>query len=234
MDGRTVDSEPLPNRIAAIRRRIEEAACRVGRDPAAVELIGASKTVPPAVLREAVAGGLALFGENRVQEAQEKIPGVPGARWHFIGHLQRNKAGKALELFEMIQSLGSLRLAEVLDRLGTDRGRAVPVLVEINLEGEASKDGFPPEGLAGLFQTLDRMPGLLVQGLMTIPPPVDRPELSRPFFRRLRDISRRIQDLGLERVEMRHLSMGMSTDFEVAVEEGATIVRVGTALFGQR
>lgn len=234
MDDRTVASEPLSTRIAAIRRRIAEAAHRVGRDPASIELIGASKTVSPAVLREAVDGGLKLFGENRVQEAQGKIPEVPGAHWHFIGHLQRNKAAKALELFEMIQSLGSLRLAEVLDRLGADRGIPVPVLVEINLEGEASKDGFSPERLPGLFQALDRMPGLRVLGLMTIPPPVDEPEQSRPFFRRLQDLSCQIRDLGLERIEMRHLSMGMSTDFEVAVEEGATMVRVGTALFGPR
>lgn len=222
----------IAERIAEIRDRIARAALRAGRSPAAVTLVGASKTKPAAVLREALAAGLHVFGENRVQEAEPKIAALPGARWHFIGRLQRNKARRAAELFELIHSLDSLRLAETLDLLGRERGRPVPVLVEVNVAGEASKGGFAPAEFPAVLRRLAALSGLQVRGLMTIPPPVGDPEGARPYFQ---TVARFAREQGPEAgLDLAELSMGMSDDFEVAVEEGATLVRVGTALFGSR
>ncbi len=236
-----LDALGIAARVADVRSRIEAAARRAGRDPRAVTLVGASKTVAPESIRAAHAAGVRVFGENRVQEAAPKIAVVPAARWHLIGHLQRNKARRAVELFELIHSLDSVRLAEVLDRLGQERGRPVETLIEVNLGGEETKTGFAPEDLRAALGELAGRPGLRILGLMTIPPFFDDPEAARPFFRDLaalaRDLSEAGRDLaarGRPGVTCEHLSMGMSGDFEAAVEEGATFVRVGTALFGPR
>ena len=224
----------LAERLAAVRARIDAAARRVGRDPSGVTLVAVSKTHPAEAVREALAAGQALFGENRVQEAEGKIPLVPGARWHLVGRLQRNKARRAVELFELIHSVDSPRLAETLDRLGQERGRAVEALVEINVGGEASKGGFAPDEFLAALDELAGRPGLLVRGLMTVPPPVADPEEARPYFRRLVALGREAAARALPNVVVEQYSMGMSDDFEVAVEEGATLVRVGTAIFGAR
>ncbi len=235
-----MNGDDVGTRARAILGRIAAAAVRAGRDPGSVTLVAASKTQPVDALRAALAAGVPVLGENRVQEAEPKIAALTGGvaggvvRWHFIGRLQRNKARRAVELFELIHSLDSLRLAEVLDRLGQERGAPVPALVEVNLGGEDSKGGFEPGDLPEALRRMDGLPGLAVRGLMTIPPPVDDPEASRPHFRRLRDLAGGVAALGLSRVTMAELSMGMSDDYEVAVEEGATFVRVGTALFGAR
>jgi len=199
-----------------------------------VVLVGVVKTVPPEVIREALALGLADLGENRVQEAEAHIAAVGrgAARWHMVGHLQRNKAGRAMELFDRVHGLDSAELAEALSHRAAAAGRRLPVLVEVNVSGEASKFGAAPEALRELLERVAGLPGLALEGLMTVGPPVARAEEARPGFARLRALRDRAErTLGLG---LRELSMGMSGDFEVAVEEGATLVRVGTALFGPR
>ena len=210
------------------------AAARSGRDREQVVLVGVAKRVPAEVVQEAVALGLEDLGENQVQEAEAKIAAVGrrAARWHMVGHLQRNKAGRAADLFDRIHSVDRRELAAALSRRAVAAGRTLPVLVEVNVSGEASKFGVAPEGLESLLEAVAALPGLVLDGLMTVGPRVGRPEDARRGFadlRRLRDRAGR--KLGLRLPE---LSMGMSADFEVAVEEGATLVRVGTALFGAR
>lgn len=232
---------PDPIEVAAFRRareavlaRIVAAAARAGRDPSGVTLVAVSKTVPAARLRAAVAAGYDLLGENRVQEAEAKAPEVTGPAWHLVGPLQSNKARRALDLFDVIQSVHDLDLARRLDRLAAESsGRApVKVLLQVNVDRDPAKAGFDPDALLGATAELDACPGLDVRGLMTIGHLVDDPADARPTFVALRELSVRLRDrwprLGAE------LSMGMSDDFEVAVEEGATIVRVGRALFGER
>jgi pyridoxal phosphate enzyme (YggS family) len=198
-----------------------------------------SKTVEPERIRQAVGAGIRVFGENRVQEFAEKFstPGArPEAEWHLIGHLQTNKAGKAAEIFDAVDSLDSLRLAEKLDRAAASCAKTLPVLIEINVGGEESKSGVPldsPE-LELMLRGMDKLEGLQVRGLMAIPPFAQNPEATRPYFRLLRDLRDSIAARKLPRIEMDMLSMGMSHDFEVAIEEGATCVRVGTAIFGER
>jgi len=217
-------------RLASVRGRIRAAAERVGRDPSSVRLIGASKTVPAAVLVEAVRAGLADLGENRVQEAEAKAPllradltdgAVPV--WHLIGHLQSNKARKAVALFDWIHSVDSPRLADGLERIAQELGRAPRVLIEVNTSGEASKEGVAPDDAAALIAHVAGLGTLRLAGLMTIGPTGGDPRPAFRLLRRLRDAA------GLD-----ELSMGMSGDFEAAIEEGATIVRVGSALFGAR
>ncbi len=224
----------VTERVREILGRIESAARRAGRDPAEVVLVGASKRQPIERLLEARDAGVRVFGENRVQEALGKIPQVPGVRWHMIGRLQRNKARRAAEAFELIHSVDSLRLAEVLDRLGRERGRPVECLVEVNVGGEETKGGVAPAELPGFLEALAGREGLRVLGLMTLPPWREDPEEVRPYFRQLRRLAEEAAARRLPGIEMRHLSMGMSHDFEVAIEEGATFVRIGTALFGPR
>ncbi len=224
----------VTERVREIQRRIEAAARRAGRDPAEVTLVGASKRQPVERLLEARDAGVRVLGENRVQEALAKVPQVPGVRWHMIGRLQRNKARKAVEVFELIHSLDSLRLAETLDRLGVERGRPVECLVEVNVGGEESKGGVAPEDLGPFLEAVAGREGLRVLGLMTIPPWREDPEDVRPYFRLLRELAEEAAARRLPGVAMRELSMGMSHDFEVAIEEGATFVRIGTALFGPR
>lgn len=219
--------------IQRVRERIEAACVRAGRDPKSVTLVAVTKTQPPEVVCEAARLGLTLFGENKVQEAKAKIPLCPArATWHMIGHLQTNKAREAVTLFEMIQSVDSLHVAEELDRRAQLASRTVPILLEVNIVGEASKFGYHPERLLAELEGLNALARLEIHGLMTIPPWTPVAEKARPVFRRLRELKAACeQTLG---APMAHLSMGMTGDFEVAIEEGSTMVRIGTALFGER
>ena len=219
--------------LAAIQQRISAACARAGRDPQSVLLLAVSKTHAAGAISEAVKCGQIFFGENKVQEAKAKIPLSPGkARWHFIGHLQSNKARDAVELFEMIQGVDSLNLAREISRRCEQAAKEIPVLLEVNVAGEASKFGYPPERLLAELKELSSLPRITVQGLMTIPPYATDPEKSRPYFRRLRELKSQCEEILA--APLPHLSMGMSGDFEMAIEEGATIVRVGLALFGPR
>ena len=224
----------LGARLEAVRNRLARAAARAGRDPAAVRLVAATKGVRPEGVRQAARLGVADLGENRVQEAEAKIAAVDraGVRWHLIGPLQRNKARRAVELFDQIQTVDRAELAEALARHAGAAGRVLPVLVEVNLAEEASKFGAAPGEVEALLSRIRGLPALEARGLMTVGPRVERPEEARRTFaglRELRDLLRAATGLRLE-----ELSMGMSEDFEVAIEEGATMVRVGTALFGPR
>ncbi len=225
-------------RYRAARERVLEriaAACaRVGRDPSEVTLVAVSKTVPADALRDAVAAGLDLLGENRVQEGAAKVAEVPGARWHLVGPLQSNKARRALEVFESIQSVDSVGLAQRLDRLAREvrPGTRYPVLLQVNVDDDPAKAGFGPGELAAALDAIGGLDALEVRGLMTIGRLVERAEDARPTFRSLHETSGRLRDAGA-RVGA-DLSMGMTDDFEVAIEEGATIVRVGRAIFGER
>jgi PLP dependent protein len=227
----------IADRVAAVRERIARAAARAGRSPEEVTLVGVTKTFPAAVVRAGFEAGLRDFGENKVQEAETKLAGLgdlraAGARFHLIGHLQDNKARKAAVLFDLVHSVDGAERARRLSRLLAEAGRAMPVLVQVDLAGESTKHGVPQ---AELFATLEAIRGLetlRVEGLMVLPPATDEPEGARPYFRALRAL----RDDALERGLLRgsHLSMGMSHDLEPAVEEGATMVRVGSAIFGQR
>lgn len=223
--------------IAEVRRRIDAAAERAGRDSGLVKLVAVSKTHPVEVLREAMAGGGAVFGENKVQEAESKIAeiGRDAAEWHLIGHLQSNKARRAVQLFDVVHSLDSLELAERLERLCVEEGRAeMPVLVQVDLAGEKTKSGVEEGGLSAIVDFLKSCEHLKFIGLMTLPPFFDDAGATRPFFVRLRAVRDRLADKAAFAGGTGELSMGMSHDFEVAIEEGATIVRVGTAIFGTR
>lgn len=211
------------------------AAKRAGRDPASVALVAVTKTVGPERVREAVAAGAAVLGENRVQEAREKIELLgPIARWHLIGTLQKNKAKYAVRLFDLIHSVDSVELARELDRQAARTGKVQDVLIEVNIAGEASKTGAAHRDAAALVREAAALPNIRVLGLMAVPPYAEDPEASRPYFRRLRDLRDAIIKETDPEMSLRELSMGMSGDFEVAVEEGATLVRVGTAIFGER
>lgn len=221
-------------RLRSVLDRIAHAAERAGRDPASVTLIGATKGVDAARVREAFEAGLMDFGENRVQEALDKIAAVgPGPRWHFIGHVQHNKARIVAGTFEMIHSIDSPRIAQALDRAAGLAGRRPRVLIEVNVAGEPTKYGVAPDAVGPLLAGMRSLTHLDPVGLMTIAPLADDPEIVRPVFRRLRELRDRLR--GREGGEgLTELSMGMSGDFEVAVEEGATMVRIGRAIFGER
>jgi pyridoxal phosphate enzyme (YggS family) len=229
----------ISDNIARVRERIAQAAHRVGRNPDSVTLMAVSKVVEPERIRQAYQAGIRIFGENRVQEFAEKTSALTDlnqAEWHLIGHLQSNKAKKAVELFRSIDSVDSLRLAQKLDQAAEQAGKVLPVLIEINVGGEENKSGLPansPE-LEELLQGAEKLQHLQVQGLMTIPPYIENPEGARLYFRILRDLRDSIATRRLPRIQMHVLSMGMSHDFEVAIEEGSTCVRVGTAIFGER
>jgi pyridoxal phosphate enzyme (YggS family) len=224
----------IEERLAEVRARMAEAARRAGRKPEETELVAVTKTHPPEALQEALAAGQTLFGENRVQEARAKMPLVSSrARWHFIGHLQKNKVRQALPVFEMLHSIDSLELAGDVQRIAEEDGQRPRVLLEVNVAGEGSKFGFNPAALEGGLETLIAvMPRLEVLGLMAIPPFAPKAEDSRRYFAALRTLRDRLQEK--LRVGLPELSMGMSGDYEVAIEEGATLVRVGTAIFGER
>ncbi len=227
----------IAERVAAVRERIARAAERASRPAGEVTLVAVSKTHPAEAVRAAFAAGIRDFGENRVQEAEPKIACTAdlvasGLRWHLVGHLQSNKARRAAGLFGVIQSVDSLELAERLARVGAEAGRPVRALVQVDLAGEATKFGLPEAELLPVLGSLRGKEGLRIDGLMVLPPYAEDPEDARPYFRRLRALAQRAAAAGL--LDGRELSMGMSHDFEAAIEEGATIVRVGSAIFGER
>lgn len=226
-------SESFSDRLARVQQRMAAACARAGRPDHSVELIAVSKTHGPDAVAEAAACGLRVFGENKVQEGRAKIPLCPsGLMWHLIGHLQSNKAYAAVELFDVIHSVDSLKLLPLLDRAGDELGKRVRIFIEVNVSGEASKFGAKPEDVPALLETANSLSRLEVVGLMTMAPLAPEPEKARPHFRRLREFRDRWSvSTGTPLPE---LSMGMSHDFEVAIEEGATCVRVGTLLFGAR
>jgi pyridoxal phosphate enzyme (YggS family) len=220
--------------LTVIRSRLEGACRRNERDPGGVVLVAVGKNFPAAMIREAAEAGQRHFGENRVQEARDKIPGSPGGlTWHMVGPLQKNKARYAARLFHWIHSVDSPELARLLDRRLEIEGRRMEALVEVKLSAEDSKFGLPREGITGVVREMTGLANLRVRGLMTMPPYDPDPEVSRPYFRELRGMALEIREK-LGRDDFDQLSMGMSQDFEVAVEEGATMVRIGTAIFGQR
>jgi len=229
----------IPENLADVRQRLAAAARRVGRSPNEIALMAVSKTFPPQRIKEAYNAGHRLFGENRVQEFAGKVPSLADlcdAEWHLIGHLQTNKASKAVELFTSIDSVDSVKLAEKLDTTAQKLSRKLTVLIEVNVGGESAKSGVAPDSseLEELLIAAPRLESLHFRGLMTVPPFTDAPQAARPYFRRLRELRDTIAARRLAGVSMDVLSMGMSHDFEVAIEEGSTCVRVGTAIFGER
>ena len=223
----------LAANLNAIQMRIEAACARAKRDLAAVTLLPVSKSQPPQAVRELANLGLNLFGENKVQEARAKIPLCPGhLRWHMVGHLQTNKCRDAVGIFEMIQSVDSLGLAQEINRRAGQAAKTMPILLEANIAGEAGKFGYNPDALLEELEQINPLKRLEIQGLMVIAPWTRDPEKARPIFRQLRDLKKNCEQI--VGAPLPHLSMGMSGDFEVAIEEGATIVRIGTALFGPR
>jgi PLP dependent protein len=226
----------VAGQLALIRRRIDAAAASVGRDPSSVRLVAVSKTFPVDAVRDAHAAGQRDFGENRVQEALQKIGAATDLdiRWHLLGHLQTNKARKAAPAFAVIQSVDSPELLEKLDRAAADAGTRPELLIQVDLAREATKHGAPATEARRLLDAAARCTAARVTGLMTLPPVPDIPEDARPWFRQLRELRDRWRAEGVPAPMLAELSMGMSADFEVAVQEGATIVRVGTAIFGSR
>jgi pyridoxal phosphate enzyme (YggS family) len=243
----------IKENLLRVMERMEKAARKVGRDPTEIKLVAVSKTVEAARIKEAIKAGVSILGENYIQEAQKKIEEIgrpactePASRslaegrrfgegrpvsWHFIGHLQSNKAKYAIRLFDMIHSLDSNPLAEELNRRAEQADRVIKVMIEVNLSKEATKFGTDEERLLNLCKRIQNLKNLSLEGLMTMPPYFDSPEMGRPYYIALRELKERMTK---ERIPMKELSMGMSNDFEIAIEEGATYVRVGTAIFGAR
>lgn len=231
------ESGTITGNVRAVCEHIRRAAQRAGRSPDRVRLVAATKSVPVDRILQAVQAGIGILGENRLQEALPKMMAVgsrEGVSWHFIGQLQRRKVKAVVGTFELIHSVASLELARVIDRCAGEAGIRQAVLLEVNLAGEASKAGFAPFEVTDAVTALDRLSNLDVRGLMAVPPPTREAEEARPYFRRLRELVCSLAGLGLCRVRLEELSMGMSHDYEVAVEEGATLVRVGQAIFGAR
>lgn len=229
----------IAENIASLRNRITSAAQRAGRNPNDITFMAVTKTIAAPQIREAYAAGLRIFGENRVQEFAGKadaLQDLPDTEWHMIGHLQTNKAAKAAEFFAHIDSVDSLRLAQKLNSAALGRGKKLSVLIEINIASESAKSGLPPdsEELDTLLNAAPELSSLEIRGLMTVPPYDDDPEQSRPFFRKLRAQFEHIASRNFPGVRMGTLSMGMSHDFEIAIQEGSTCVRLGTAIFGAR
>jgi pyridoxal phosphate enzyme (YggS family) len=223
----------IAENLDRVREQIAQAAAKTGRAADEIELVAITKTHPAAKVREAVEVGQTLFGESRVQEARAKIPELPShLRWHFVGHLQKNKIRHALPLFELFHSVDSLALGQEMNRIANEEGMHPRVLLEVNVAGEGSKFGFSPDKLRDQMEELLALPRLSILGLMTIPPLVEEAEASRKYFLQLRELRGRLQTEF--RVDLAQLSMGMTQDFPIAVEEGATLVRVGTAIFGER
>jgi pyridoxal phosphate enzyme (YggS family) len=226
----------IADRLAGVRGRVAAAARSAGRDPSSIRLVAVSKTFPIDAIREAYAAGQREFGENRVQEALEKIAACRDLeiRWHLLGHLQTNKAKKAAPAFSTIHSVDSVELLQKIDAAAADTGRAPELLIQVDLASEATKFGVPPSDVPRLFDAAVRCHAARVAGLMTLPPIPESPEDARPWFRRLRELRDEWRAAGVPRSMLAELSMGMSGDFEVAIEEGSTMVRIGTAIFGSR
>jgi pyridoxal phosphate enzyme (YggS family) len=225
----------IADNLKTVQDRIAAAAGRAGRDPSSVKLVVVTKTVDVERVREAVAAHAAILGENRVQEAKEKIEKLgPVAHWHLIGRLQTNKAKYAVRLFDMIHSVDSLELAKELDKQAAKINKKQDVLIQVNIAGEASKAGASLDDAPALVKEAAKLEHIAIKGLMAMPPFLDDPEALRPYFRKLRELAAGIARENIPGLSMQELSMGMSGDFETAVEEGATLVRVGTAIFGER
>jgi pyridoxal phosphate enzyme (YggS family) len=221
--------------INKIKQRIAVAAVRAGRDPYSIKLMAVTKTVPPECILKAIEAGVTLLGENYVQEAKDKIALIgDSAKWHMIGHLQTNKAKYAIKLFDCIHSVDRLELAQELDHRARLGGSKMNILVEVNVSGEQTKNGVPAMEAMDLLQHMSHLDNLAVHGLMTMAPYADNPENSRPYFKALRNLRNDILHAGITGIRMEELSMGMTDDFEVAIEEGSTIIRVGRAIFGER
>ncbi|NOZ64356.1 MAG: YggS family pyridoxal phosphate-dependent enzyme [Caldiserica bacterium] len=222
--------------IEEVKRRVEKALSRAGRTTEDIVILAATKTVEVERIREAVEAGIREIGENRVQEAQSKIESLEreGLRWHMIGRLQRNKVKYAVRLFDMIQSVDSLSLCEELEKRLSRAGKELEILVEVNIGGEPTKGGIIPEELGSFLGKIGGFPHIKCKGLMTIPPWFENPEKVRPYFARMYAIWEKVKEAGFPGVEMKYLSMGMSEDFEIAIEEGANMIRVGRAIFGER
>ena len=233
-------SEDLRARLGDVNRRIAAACERAGRQASEITLVAVSKTVSAPRVREAIEAGVRTLGESRVQEAAAKIPELSEisaerkVQWHLIGHLQSNKARLAVELFDAVHSVDDLKLAERLDRLATRSGKRLPIFIEVNLGGEESKTGAAPDEVLPLCEQVGKLPRLELKGLMAVPPLSGAPEDARPFFRQLRRLRDEARQAGVTGGQFNDLSMGMSDDFEIAIEEGATFVRIGAALFGAR
>ncbi len=225
----------ISENLARVQDKIANAAIKSDRSPDSVKLVGVTKTVDLDRIKEAVSAGLQLLGENYVQEARNKVDQFGGrVSWHFIGRLQTNKAKYAVKLFHMIETVDSIKLAVELNRRAQPLGRVIPVLIQLNLAAEQTKGGLKPSDCLALIQQIAELEHLRIRGLMTMPPFFNDPERARPYFRELSELSQEIAAAGVPGVEMAELSMGMSGDFEAAIEEGATLVRVGTAIFGER
>ena len=228
--------DEIRENLQAVMDGIGRAAVRAGRDPNGVRLVVVTKTFDAETVRDAIGAGAADIGENYVQEARAKIEAVGrgAARWHFIGGLQKNKAKYVVRLFDLVHSVDGLELAAEIDRRAAADGRVMDILIQVDISREAQKSGVMEEDLADVVRAVAPLPHVAVTGLMGMPPFGREPEASRPYFRRMKQLFDELASLGIPRVDMRELSMGMSNDYEVAVEEGATMVRVGTAIFGQR
>ncbi len=225
----------IADNLKKVLERMEVAARKVGRDPDKIKLVAVSKTVPPERIREGIQAGVKILGENYVQEAKKKIEALGhDVAWHFIGHLQTNKAKIAVRLFDLIHSVDSLHLAEELNKQAQAEGKVLPILLEVKLSEEKSKFGVAEDNILHLAEAISQMENLNLQGLMTMPPLFSNPEEARPYFIRLRKLSELLASQKIPRISMQELSMGMSSDFEIAIEEGATLIRVGTAIFGPR
>jgi len=229
--------DQIAKNVQSIMERIANAAIRCGRLPDEIALLAISKTFPKESIIRAAEAGLHRFGENRVQEAEDKIPHlaeIPDLEWHLVGHLQTNKARRAAELFDVVHSLDSVKLAIKLDQAGLDIGKVLSVLLQVDLGGEETKYGVEPARIPEMIEQISGLRGLRLNGLMTIPPYIEDAEKVRPYFARLREIRDDLESEQPGCLGLKHLSMGMSHDFEQAVREGATIVRIGTAVFGSR
>ena len=228
--------ETIAQRVQSVLSAIRSAAEKTGRCPDGIRLVAATKTVTADRIREGIAAGLSILGENRVQEALPKIEALAQTpvRWHFIGHLQRRKVRSVVGMFELIHSVDSLELAQEIDRRAGEAGQSQDILLEVNIGGETTKGGFHQDGLAQLVSTMAALSHIQIKGLMAIPPPTAEPESARTHFIRLRQLAETIAAQRIPGVAMDELSMGMSNDYEIAVQEGATLVRVGSAIFGAR
>jgi hypothetical protein len=222
--------------LKAVQQRITETCARCGRDPGTVRLVSVSKTMSAETVRQAIQAGAVIFGENYIQEAREKCGALAQypVSWHFIGHLQTNKAKYAVKLFDLIHTVDSLRLATELDREARKIGKVQRILIQVNIGKEASKSGIDAESAAALIRSISAFPNLAIRGLMVIPPFFDEPERVRPYFRGLRELRDSLCKPAIAGTCLDELSMGMTGDFEAAIEEGATLVRIGTAIFGER
>ncbi len=228
--------EGIQNRLRLVRERIEATALACGRDPKAVKLVAVSKTVPVDPIRAAIKAGVTVLGENYVQEAREKIEALNEEKisWHLVGHLQSNKAKYAVKLFDLIHSVDSLKLAKELNRRANALGKVQDILIQVNISGEETKSGVEAEQAIKLVREISPLENLAIRGLMTMPPYFNAPDKVRPYFRALGSLQGLIRDQAIPNVRMDELSMGMTGDFEAAIEEGATLVRIGTAIFGER